>query len=31
VVDAVGEFDTVTIYGAEYDSKGKALWKSRTN
>jgi carbamoyltransferase len=27
VVDAVGEFDTVTIYGAEYDSKGKAVYK----
>jgi carbamoyltransferase len=27
VVDAIGEFDTVTIYGAEYDSKGKAVYK----
>jgi len=33
VIDAIGEFDTVSIYGAEYDSKGKAkykkLWRQR--
>ena len=33
VVDAVGEFDTATIWGAEYDSKGQAqyrcLWRQR--
>jgi carbamoyltransferase len=27
VIDAIGEFDTVTIWGAEYDSKGKAVYK----
>ena len=33
VVDAVGEFDTITIWAAEYDSKGMAkyrkLWSQR--
>ena len=33
VIDAVGEFDTVTIWAAEYDSKGQAqyrcLWRQR--
>lgn len=27
VVDAIGEFDTITIWDAEYDSKGKAKYK----
>ena len=27
VIDAVGEFDTVTIWGAEYDSTGTATYK----
>jgi carbamoyltransferase len=27
VIDAIGEFDTVTIYGAEYDKKGRAVYK----
>ena len=27
VVDAVGEFDTITIWAAEYDSKGMAKYK----
>jgi carbamoyltransferase len=27
VIDAVGEFDTITIWGAEYDSKGMAKYK----
>jgi carbamoyltransferase len=27
VIDAVGEFETITIWGAEYDSKGKAVYK----
>ena len=27
VIDAVGEFDTITIWGAEYDSKGHATYK----
>jgi carbamoyltransferase len=27
VIDAIGEFDTVTIWGAEYDSMGKATYK----
>jgi len=27
VVDAVGEFETITIWGAEYDSKGRAKYK----
>lgn len=27
VIDAVGEFETVTIWGAEYDSKGRAKYK----
>jgi carbamoyltransferase len=33
VIDAIGEFDTISIWGAEYDSKGKAtyqrLWGQR--
>jgi carbamoyltransferase len=33
VIDAIGEFDTITIWGAQYDSKGKAtyqrLWGQR--
>ena len=33
VIDAVGEFDTATIWGAEYDAKGVAqyqcLWRQR--
>ena len=33
VIDAVGEFDTATIWGAEYDAKGQAqyqcLWRQR--
>ena len=33
VIDAVGEFETITIWGAEYDSKGRAvyhrLWQQR--
>lgn len=33
VIDAVGEFDTVTIWGAEYDSRGQAqyhrLWSQQ--
>ena len=33
VIDAIGEFDTVTIWGAEYDSRGRAqyrkLWGQR--
>jgi carbamoyltransferase len=33
VIDAIGEFDTITIWGAEYDSKGQAtyqkLWGQR--
>ena len=33
VIDAVGEFETVTIWGAEYDSQGRAkyrkLWTQR--
>ena len=33
VIDAVGEWDTITIWGAEYDSKGQAsyqkLWSQR--
>jgi carbamoyltransferase len=33
VIDAVGEFDTITIWAAEYDSKGmakyKKLWSQR--
>ena len=27
VIDAVGEWETVTIWGAEYDSKGRAIYK----
>jgi len=27
VIDAIGEFDTVSIWGAEYDSKGRATYK----
>lgn len=27
VIDAIGEFDTVTIWGAEYDKQGKACYK----
>jgi carbamoyltransferase len=27
VIDAIGEFDTITIWGAEYDSKGHAQYK----
>jgi carbamoyltransferase len=27
VIDAIGEFDTVTIYGAEYDRTGRAVYK----
>ena len=33
VIDAVGEFETITIWGAEYDQKGRAvyhkLWQQR--
>ena len=27
VIDAIGEFDTISIWGAEYDSKGMATYK----
>ena len=27
VIDAVGEFETISIWGAEYDSKGQAVYK----
>ncbi len=27
VIDAIGEFDTISIYGAEYDKTGKAVYK----
>ena len=27
VIDAIGEFDTVTIWGAEYDRQGRAVYK----
>jgi carbamoyltransferase len=27
VIDAIGEWDTVTIWGAEYDRKGEAVYK----
>ena len=27
VIDAIGEFDTITIYGAEYDRTGRAVYK----
>jgi carbamoyltransferase len=27
VIDAIGEFDTISIYGAKYDKKGKAIYK----
>ena len=27
VIDAIGELDTITIYGAEYDQTGKAVYK----
>jgi carbamoyltransferase len=27
VIDAIGEFDTISIWGAEYDSKGKATYQ----
>ena len=27
VIDAIGEFDTITIWGAEYDSKGQATYR----
>ena len=27
VIDAIGEFETITIWGAEYDSKGMAKYK----
>ena len=26
VIDAIGEFDTATIYGAEYDAQGRAVY-----
>lgn len=33
VIDAIGEWDTISIYGAEYDAKGaatyKTLWKHK--
>jgi carbamoyltransferase len=27
VIDAIGEWDTISIWGAEYDSKGRAIYK----
>jgi carbamoyltransferase len=27
VIDAIGEFDTISIWGATYDSKGRAVYK----
>ena len=27
VIDAIGEFDTVTVWGAEYNSRGRAVYK----
>ena len=27
VIDAIGEFDTATIYGAEYDRQGRAVYR----
>jgi carbamoyltransferase len=27
VIDAIGEFDTATIYGAEYDGSGRAVYR----
>ena len=27
VIDAIGEFDTITIYGAEYDATGRAVYQ----
>jgi carbamoyltransferase len=27
VIDAIGEFDTATIYGAEYDATGRAVYR----
>jgi carbamoyltransferase len=27
VIDAIGEFDTISIYGAEYDQTGRAVYK----
>jgi len=27
VIDAIGEFETITIWGAEYDNKGRARYK----
>jgi carbamoyltransferase len=27
VIDAIGEFDTITIWGAEYDQTGRAVYK----
>jgi carbamoyltransferase len=27
VIDAIGEWDTISIWGAEYDQKGKAVYK----
>jgi carbamoyltransferase len=27
VIDAIGEFDTISIWGAQYDQKGKATYK----
>jgi carbamoyltransferase len=27
VIDAIGEWDTITIWGAEYDTKGEAVYK----
>jgi carbamoyltransferase len=27
VIDAIGEFDTITIWGAEYDTTGRAVYK----
>jgi len=27
VIDAIGEFDTISIWGAEYDKTGKAIYK----
>lgn len=27
VIDAIGEFDTISIYGAEYDQQGRAVYR----
>ena len=27
VIDAIGEFDTISIWGSEYDSKGRAIYR----